>query len=158
VETALLSEGGRRLGNSAAEHRGINLEPEQREISNDTKVESSDPGEPSQPLLDKATKALSSVLLRNESSAMIKPQRSHKNQQIVIKWGADTAKLGSARADEGHPSHGELRSPSGGRWADGTQSFRAGLTLWSIPGGCWHSQDPGKSLLPQHNITLENLG
>lgn len=31
-------------------HQGINLEPEQRKISSDTKVESSDPGEPSQPV------------------------------------------------------------------------------------------------------------
>lgn len=57
------------------------------DLSKDTKVESSDPGEPRQPLLPASTKALNSVLLRNESSAMIKPQRSHKKKADIDKMG-----------------------------------------------------------------------
>lgn len=66
------------LGSKAAKEYIQNLSRE-REMSEDTKVESSSPGDPCQPLLHKSRKALNLDLLRKEASAMIKPQRSHKN-------------------------------------------------------------------------------
>lgn len=81
METALLGEEGV-AGNQEAKVQGINQQSEQREISKEIKVVSSEPREPRQPLLHNSTEGFNSVFLRNESSAMIKPQRSHKAADI----------------------------------------------------------------------------